>query len=86
MIETYAAPGDGDADERAAVEQRLSGLSAHLASLERIVEAMEEAGRSEACDRVMGKPEADARQACFWLRQAATRLQAEGDAAPPGRA
>lgn len=83
MTDAGASPDDGEAAERAAVEQRLTGLLTYLASLERIVEAMEEAGRDAACDRLMGKPEADTRQACFWLRQAATRLQAERDALPP---
>lgn len=76
-------PGDNTAD---ALERSIGSLSAYLASLERRLDAMREVRLDEAhahrygCEiaqRLADGQEADTRQACFWLREAIAKLEAE---------
>lgn len=76
-------PRDASADE---LTRRIDSLTSYVTSLERTLAAMQEVrvndehirnyGR-EIAEVLAGGPEADMREACFWLREAIARLEAE---------
>ncbi|MEY5100367.1 MAG: hypothetical protein RJA36_3086 [Pseudomonadota bacterium] len=70
-------------DERAEVTRRLEGLLAYLTSLERWVAVLREIPLDDAAARALAaRQQAEARDACFLLRQAIARLEEERDAGP----
>lgn len=70
-----AKPANNTAD---ALERSIGGLSASLASLERhLSEANTQRYGCEIAQRLADGQEADTRQACFWLREAIAKLEAE---------
>ena len=77
-------PGDNTVD---ALTRRIDSLTSYVTSLERSLDAMQEVRLNDEHVRNYGReiaealavvgPEADMREACFWLRDTIARLEAQ---------
>jgi hypothetical protein len=77
-------PGNNTAD---ALERTIGSLTTYLAGLERhLDEASTRRYGCEIAQRLADGQEADTRQACFWLREAIAKLEAERAALLAGKA